>query len=766
LSIEYFFVDIRAYFRHFLGVCALFLLPILVNAQAYEIHSKQFRYPLNQHLQVLSDINGTYTAKQVLSPEFSEVFQSNITINKKAKVHWLKLKFFNYLDEDIRWHLWVTPFLDNKVFCFTDSTVVLISENGKYVRNSVRCFPENPKVIPVTILPNQEVSLLIRVDTSVPQEVKQSFDLELRLEKPELKRYRESWIVLAVLVGILISLGFYILLQYFLFRDKGFLYFFLCFFFLAMYFLLFDRVSYALFRTDYITRFTGNYVALLSTFFYIGFTRHFLDPNNNYPSWHRLLKLLQVLYIIPFVLIGLINLKVFWDFSPFVHSYHVIVFIFLLVFATIVYRRSGEQAGYYLLANSVFFIFLCLFIVFVQRKPAEGYSSILLESSLKIGSLGQVLLFTLALANRFSRLSRQVVEKQLENERLEKDKILEIQETISKVNLELEDKVRKRTAEISHQKEELETQAEHLERANHEIFLQKSLIEKAHTQITDSLYYAAIIQQAVLPKPSLMKFCFKEHFTLFMPRDIVSGDFYWTTQVNDITLFAVADCTGHGVPGAFMSMLGISLLNEIVKREGLLKPDEILNLLRVHLINALQQEAVGNDIRDGMDISLCSLYKEDPQDQDYVLEFAEAHNSALLLTTFDDVLKAESLNYESVFLEKQDGISVYQLKADLMPISMHFKIEPFSRRTIRVRSNDMVYLYTDGITDQIGGPEYKKMSNARLRNTFLNVFGEPPEKQRQVLEQELIDWMNQPDPISGSPCDQIDDICVLGVRIP
>jgi serine phosphatase RsbU (regulator of sigma subunit) len=213
-------------------------------------------------------------------------------------------------------------------------------------------------------------------------------------------------------------------------------------------------------------------------------------------------------------------------------------------------------------------------------------------------------------------------------------------------------------------------------------------------------------------------------------------------------------------------MLGISLLNEIVKREGLLKPDEILNLLRIHLINALQQEAVGNDIRDGMDISLCSLYKEYPEAEDYILEYAGAHNPALIFTPSINSLALDNNNNDSVFLEEQNGTSAYMLRADLMPISMHFKIEPFSRKTIRVRSNDMIYLYTDGITDQIGGPEYKKMSSARLRNTLLNVYGETTDKQLRVLEQDLIDWMNYPDPISGSPCDQIDDICVLGVRIP
>lgn len=749
-----------------LGVVLTFLM---LNVRAGEtiIDSLRFHYILNPGVSVLPDATGSYSVSQVSSLEFAPLFRKSISLTDGAKVHWVKLSINNKLLEHIDWHLLLTPMLNNEVYLVTDSIQVLIARNGNYVKASKSCFPVNPKVITLKLLPHISTSLLIRMDTSIPQEIKPFVNAELRLEKPEMIRYKHSWIVLAVLVGILISLAFYILLQYFLFRDKSFLFFFLSFFCLAMYFLTFDRVGYSLFNTDHITRFTGNYLALLSTFFYISFTRYFLDPNIKYPSWHKILTRLQFLYIIPLTLVVLINLRVFWNFTPFVHSIHVIAFVFLLTFAFKTYRKGGEQAGHYLLANIVFFLFMSLFVYFVQQKPSEGYSSLFLESSLKIGSLGQVLLFTLALANRFSRLSSQVVEKQLENERLEKDKILEIQRVITKANLELEGKVKMRTFEINQQKEELQTQAEHLEKAYHEISTQKKLIEKAHTQITDSIFYAAIIQQAALPKPSLMRMCFKDHFTLYMPRDIVSGDFYWTTQMENITLFAVADCTGHGVPGAFMSMLGISLINEIVKREGLTQPDQILNLLRVHLINALQQESMGSDVRDGMDISICALHRDNSQGTEgpYKLEFAGAHNPLVIVTDNNNMASMDEFMDDIEVIDKNDRNFLYQLRADLMPISMHFRIEPFSLKTINVFRNDMIYLYSDGIIDQIGGPDYKKFSASRLKKVILEVSQHEAETQRHEIEKHVIEWMNHPDPMTGSPCDQIDDICLLGVRV-
>jgi len=229
----------------------------------------------------------------------------------------------------------------------------------------------------------------------------------------------------------------------------------------------------------------------------------------------------------------------------------------------------------------------------------------------------------------------------------------------------------------------------------------------------------------------------------------------------------VGDWTGHGVAGAFMSMLGNSLSNEIVKREGVTKADQSLNLLRVHLNNALQQEAVGNDVRDGMDISICALYYENDQNKNgpFTLEYAGAHNPMFIVSHLNNSLGIEGKDNDFELLEKNSEFAIYQLRADLMPISMHFRIEPFSLKTINVHKNDMIYLYTDGIIDQIGGPDYKKISSTRLRKILLDISHENADFQRQTLEKDIVDWMNYPDPITGSPCDQIDDICVLGIRV-
>lgn len=741
------------------------LYPLRLSGQAFVINSLSDKIYLGDEILILPDTNGIYSANEINSIAFDSLFTKSNQLIDEANYHWIKFSLKNTLSNYIDWHIQITPKQYNEVYMVNEDNVELYATNGEYVKNSESCFTQNPTVIPIKLPENRVITFLVRIDTKINKEFKPQVDLLLLPAEKEMKNYIRSWVTLGVLVGVLVSLGFYILFQFFLFRDKSFIYFFLAFFSMAMYFIAFERVGYAITGIDWITRFTGNYIALACTFFYIGFSMNFLDPEKKFPEWHKFFKRFQLLYIIPLTFIVLINFRIYWNFTPYLHTIHIIAFVFLLTFAVKTYKQEHALAGYYLWANTIFFTFLCLFVLYVITKPtSDSFYTYFLASSLKIGSTGQVLLFTLAMANRFSRLSRQVVEKQLENEKLEKQQILSIQELIQKTNIELEKKVEERTSEINHQKEELIAQAENIEAAYQEISQQKNIIEKAHSQITDSLFYAALIQEAVLPKSSLMSICFKESFNIFWPRDIVSGDFYWVTRIEDVTLFAVSDCTGHGVPGAFMSMLGISLLNEIAKRDGITEPDLILNNLRVNLINALQQENPDNEVRDGMDIGICALYQteEDKANNCYTLDFAGSHCPCYIIKK--KKVDIEKYNNVEVFQSDEDK-TLYILKSDNIPISKHFKIEPFTRKSIKVESNDLIYLSTDGVIDQLGGPDYKKFSTNRLLNIIFERSEFDLEKQKDYIEKEILDWINFPDPTTGSPSDQIDDFCVMSVRI-
>lgn len=273
----------------------------------------------------------------------------------------------------------------------------------------------------------------------------------------------------------------------------------------------------------------------------------------------------------------------------------------------------------------------------------------------------------------------------------------------------LEEKVRERTAEIRKQKDEIAEQKK---------------------EIMDSIHYAQRIQKAVLPTDQIVKNSMPEHFILYLPRDVVSGDFYWISPKDDKIIFAAADCTGHGVPGAFMSMLGVSFLNEIMSKNSRLSSGRILDQLRKHVKETLSQSEEGES-KDGMDIALCIFDK-----QKMTLQYAGAYNPLYLIR------KKELMEY----------------KANRMPIGIHVGEESrFTEHTIKVQKGDCLYIFSDGYQDQIGGDKGKKFLSKSMKTLLTEIHAQPMVKQQEVLNDVLQQWMKG--------FQQVDDILLIGVRI-
>lgn len=277
---------------------------------------------------------------------------------------------------------------------------------------------------------------------------------------------------------------------------------------------------------------------------------------------------------------------------------------------------------------------------------------------------------------------------------------------------------------IEHQKLQVELK-------NKEVTQQKDLVEEKQKEIIDSINYARRIQQAVLTGEEVWNKVSKEHFILFKPKDIVSGDFYWAYNTpNGRSVFALADCTGHGVPGGFMSMLGNSFLNEIVVENKIFKADEILNRLRSKIIAALEQKGM-TDQKDGMDIALCVWNK-----LDNTLEFAGANNPLWLL--------------------RDQELSEY--KGDKMPIGAYLETPvPFSSTKISLQKDDILYLSTDGYADQFGGEKGKKMKYKPFMEFLVNIRSLSMSSQKAELEKSFESWKNN--------YEQVDDVSVIGIRV-
>ncbi len=300
----------------------------------------------------------------------------------------------------------------------------------------------------------------------------------------------------------------------------------------------------------------------------------------------------------------------------------------------------------------------------------------------------------------------------------------------------------------------IENQKQEVESKNEEITHQKEIVEEKQKEIIDSINYAKRIQQAVLTGEDVWNKVSKEHFILFKPKDIVSGDFYWAYNTpNNRSIFALADCTGHGVPGGFMSMLGNSFLNEIVIENKIFKANEILNRLRSKIIKALEQKG-GTQQKDGMDISLCVWNKIDN-----TLEFAGANNPMWLLPSRTEATSTGSV--AELTGSVNDGIPAPELiefKADKMPIGLYLETEtPFSSVTIQLQKGDIIYLSTDGYADQFGGPKGKKLKYKALMNGLITNSNLEMHSQKASLELAFEDWRGQ--------LEQVDDVSVIGVKI-
>lgn len=284
-------------------------------------------------------------------------------------------------------------------------------------------------------------------------------------------------------------------------------------------------------------------------------------------------------------------------------------------------------------------------------------------------------------------------------------------------NVRLEEKNRT----ISMQKEEITLQRDLAAAQRDQIAYQKK-------HITDSIVYARRIQAALLP--SLELFSDKlEHFVLYKPLDIVSGDFYWVSTQGSKQIIIAADCTGHGVPGAFMSMLGVTLLNEIVNGKHIIMPDQIIENVRSGVIKSLNQFADEESLKDGMDMAVTML------DFKKGLLWYSGANSPLYL-----IRDKELTHY----------------RADKMPASIHYKMHPFTLHQIELKKGDAFYVFSDGYADQFGGPNHKKFMSVKLKETLVSMTGMPMLKQGEKLNDIFEQW-------KGNNT-QVDDITIVGVR--
>lgn len=310
-------------------------------------------------------------------------------------------------------------------------------------------------------------------------------------------------------------------------------------------------------------------------------------------------------------------------------------------------------------------------------------------------------------------------------------KIIAIDSDISRL-MEAEQEIRKQNVEILERSEEILQQKEELFAQSEKLYSANKILTARNKQITDSIIYAQRIQDAILPEKNFINHTLKDHFVFFKPRDIVSGDFYWVKKIENKIFIAVADCTGHGVPGAFMSIIGHNLLEQITNDNTVENAGLVLDLMRELLDLKFLKDRHGEEIDDGMDIGVCII---DPTCNQ--IDFAGAYHSLIMV----------------------NNQQIREITGNNMPIGKTFVDihESFTNHRVSYEEGTMIYLYTDGYVDQFGGPKHRKFYSANLKKMLSEISNLPVTEQYQKIEDTMKQWMY------GEK--QIDDMLVMGVRL-
>jgi len=550
------------------------------------------------------------------------------------------------------------------------------------------------------------------------------FDLDLKMLSPFYISDTKSYInqatgenlVQGVFQGLLWMILLYNLFLYISTREKSYLYYIVYVFSFSVLMLYAHQYfnDYFFIEHPEISYFLSVFVFVALLFYYL-FMREFIESRSKHPRLDRALSIIikinlavtlfmffgQFLYINTFELVGI----------PFV----LLDMATLSVLAFFIFKYGNKVSRIFVLGT----------LVMIVCMSTASIATVFVGTSVELiilfqgGVVGEVFIFSIGLSYKYRMV-------ELDKQKAQKDLIDQLTENHNlqtMVNRELEQKVRERTVEISQQKDEIQRIADDLLVAN-------TAITQQNRNITASIEYAKRIQTAMLPDHEQLSDILPRHFVLYKPRDIVSGDFYWAQKVDHYLIVAAADCTGHGVPGAFVSMLGISLLNEIVSKLESKKPNDILGTLRERIKSSLKQTIEKGSSKDGMDIALCVIDIHTGS-----MQYSGAYNPIYIIRNKD----------------------LIEIKATRSPVGLCLKEKAFVNNDFKLQKDDKIYLFSDGYMDQFGGEKGKKYMRKRFKEILLEISENPFEEQKKALNNNIDDWRNDRE--------QNDDILVFGFEM-
>lgn len=628
---------------------------------------------------------------------------------------WVRFKLKNEFDKEIRFILETARPVTNKVILYQVKGAKILNtmESGDNTPLDVRPITHRKCLFPIQLTDNnpREFVMYIESDGEVV-----SIPLVFWLPQDLMEYDYFQQLFLGIFYGVL----FFVAVIYFFFfvalREKSFLYYVIYVFWMAMLQLCLDGLAYQFLfpNSPYLADHFTVLSAIGAVWFVLAFANSFLKLSIQSPKFHLVYK-----YLIPFIaflfFFSFIPGPTYKYIYPLANIFSLVSVLLVLTTILNLKFRGKEVDWFFVSAFSLLVVSAAIFIlgnlnVIENRELTEG--------ALKIGSGLEVIFLSLSLARKYRELQeeKENAQQELLVQLEEKNKLQE------NINIKLEEQVKERTREIVHQKEE---------------------IEEKNKEITSSITYAKRIQMAILPPVETVQETIPDAFILYKPRDIVSGDFYFVYPVKmnnpdgsltELSLFAAVDCTGHGVPGAFMSILGTNILKASLKEEHINSPGEALDYLNLKIIETLTQGQEEMAIRDGMDIALCVLNRTTN-----TLFYAGANNPAWVVN------------------EKDGQKEMIELAPNKQPIGNYGNNDPYTTHSIQLKSGDMIYAFTDGYADQFGGEKNKKFKYSRLKEILLENSGKAVQEQQKILERLFEEWKGK--------TEQTDDVLIIGVRV-
>lgn len=675
--------------------------------------------------EVISMDDSQFESKDVLVPNF------DFTASK----YWLKFSITN-TTEDSYFILETARPITNKVNFYQLRGIFIENQfrSGDDYHYSEKIIPHRKNLFPVSIDPGETKDYIIEIESDgevliLPVRI---YDKIAFFANDYKHQFSFGFYYGLMCLVIVIYFFFYVML-----KDKSFLFYILYVFCQALMQFSLDGFSFHHFfpnggymANHFILLIAGTTVIIL-----LRYVSEFLQLSERFPTMQKVFIGSQILVGIGITL-SLIPGPTYQIAYPVINGTSLIGIILSVTAIYILLFKGKSVDRYFTIAFTILIIGAVIFILgnFSVIGDAE-----LAQTALKISSAIEVAILSISMSNKYRKLQRDKEEAQA----VAMQNLMEKNALMDDINAKLESQVKQRTAEISEQKEQLAEQ---------------------NKEIMDSIRYAKRIQEAILPTDLHVREILPNSLILYLPKDVVSGDFYFidktttSTDNTDLKLFAAVDCTGHGVPGAFMSIVGSNLLKQTLTEKAVNSPAQALDFLNKGVNEALHQDVnKETTVRDGMDIAMCAL-----DEKAMKVYFSGAKNPLYIIRQAEST---EDLGFEwnddDRSLMKHDEKSLYlkEIKSDIQPIGayVHQFLKSFTNHEIDVRKGDMLYVFSDGFADQFGGENGKKYKYKNFKKLLLSIAELPVKDQQKILLDEFYSWKGDHE--------QLDDVLIIGVRV-